>query len=275
MNRKYYIVLPYQRKGPYNVEELKQFDITPETLIWAFEFNEPQKAKDIPDLKVLLEQTKVSKEDTPPPPPTSENNEIEETKKTVEEEIDIPEAEETKKEKEIIEQKIVEEEKEIEENKLEKQIESKETIEQEKDIQETEEINKGKNVIEENKLGKEAETEKKEEKLEDNVPSTPTMISYKKEDYTEQETYKKTHNDHHWGEKPKDYIVWSILSLFFCWNIVAIASLITGIITNNQYKAGDYETAKKMSKTTLIILLVSWGLTIFSFIIIVIAASQN
>lgn len=270
MNRKYYIVLPYQRKGPYNIEELKQIGITPETLIWAFEYDEPIKAKDIADLQSIL-ITEQKKEDTEISPDiTNENIEAKEEKK---EAIADNFNEDLKKEEKItpsainenIEPKDKEEETEDElsedlnkENIPENQLEEKTEPE---NIEITEETNSEK-ILD--------EKVKEEPVLDGNnlPPAPPIPVTYNKEEQKEENTYQEIRDKDVFHNKPKDYIVWSVVSIFFCFSFFGIISLITGIITNNNFNKGNYEAAEKMSKATLYILIFGFIISILTYIII-------
>jgi hypothetical protein len=74
--RKYYIVETYQRKGPFNIEELKKYGINKDTLIWAFELDEPLKASEINELKIIFnqEKTEQNKQTQQNPPNETQKN---------------------------------------------------------------------------------------------------------------------------------------------------------------------------------------------------------
>ena len=70
MDEKYYIAInENERKGPYSIEELRLL-ITPDTLVWHKNLPTWQAAKEVPELKSLLniqnEDTEVSSKFNPP-----------------------------------------------------------------------------------------------------------------------------------------------------------------------------------------------------------------
>ncbi|MCH5246828.1 MAG: DUF4339 domain-containing protein [Muribaculaceae bacterium] len=54
MNEEYFIVVNNSHAGPYSVEQLKELNITPETYVWRRGMKQWIKAKDIPELSVVL-----------------------------------------------------------------------------------------------------------------------------------------------------------------------------------------------------------------------------
>ena len=76
------------------------------------------------------------------------------------------------------------------------------------------------------------------------------------------------------AQMPKDYIVWSILSILFCFWPLGIYALILGNDVKNLWNAGRYQEAqdksassKKMNVICLIIGIVKWLFLIVFFII--------
>lgn len=258
MNRKYYIVLPYQRKGPYNIEELKKQKITKDTLIWTFEINDPVKAGDLPELENVWAEIEnnISNEDVPPPP--SSSNVTGGSKKEEVSTEQPTETSETDKEDTSL----------FDDNDLPK-FDDESTpppLFKDEKTPVDEEPLQSPQQPEDNIIPPPIPQEKKETK----TPSTPPPIiiqnSSQSNYYSEKVTSKE--NVH---KKPNDYIIWSILSFIFCCNIFAIASFITGNQCKNKYIAGQYEDAEKLSKTTLIILITGIVLSILAWIIGILA----
>jgi len=64
--KKYYIIENNEKKGPFSFEELKEFKISFNTLIWTEGLTDWTKAKNIDELKTILDKI---------PPPIPKNNE--------------------------------------------------------------------------------------------------------------------------------------------------------------------------------------------------------
>ncbi len=257
MNRKYYIVLQYQRKGPFNIEELKKQNITKDTLIWTFELNNPVKAGDLPELNSIwteLENNKTN-EDVPPPPP--------------------PDLTETPlKEEQPTDQPV----KEPETN------EDKPPLFDDNNLPKFDDENTPPPLFDNNKPPEEeTPPTPSQEPEEDNItsPPIPDDTTNKKEPTTPppppppiitqttsqtNDSSQETSFSSQTHKKPNDYIIWSILSLVLCCNLISIGSLVTGIQCKNKYIAGQYEEAEKLSKTTLLILIIGTALTALSWI---------
>ncbi len=265
MNRKYYIVLPYQRKGPYNIEELKKQKITKDTLIWTFELNEPIKAGDLTELNSIwqeLENNPIN-EDVPPPPPDL-------TEPPVMEEIPSEQPDEAPERNE-------ENTPLFDNNDLPK-FDDEDTpppIFNNDDTpgenfnpppsQEPEKIITPPPIPNEPTNKNEPPTppppiQDKPIELENPQSSPPPPIITQPSSQSNF-SYQETTFKNSVPPKPKDYIIWSILTAIFCCNVFSIASFITGIQCKNKYIAGQYEEAKKLSKTTLIILIIGTVIT--------------
>lgn len=259
MNRKYYIVLQYQRKGPFNIEELKKQNITKDTLIWTFELNNPVKAGDLPELNTIWTELKnnITNEEVPPPPPPD----LTEPPLKEEQPTDQPVKEpETNEDKTSL----------FNDNDLPKFDDEntppplfnndKPPVEETPPTpsQKPEEDNITPPPIPDDS------TDKKEPTPPPPPPPIITQTTSKQTNYSSKEPIfnDKIH------KKPNDYIIWSILTLIFCCNLISIGSLITGIQCKNKYIAGQYEEAEKLSKTTLLILIIGVALSVLSWIFI-------
>lgn len=69
INRKYFLIINNQKEGPFSLTDLEQIHINSETLIWHLGLGEWQKAKNIPELNDILEES-------PPPIPIDNTFEI-------------------------------------------------------------------------------------------------------------------------------------------------------------------------------------------------------
>ncbi|WP_086030256.1 DUF4339 domain-containing protein [Tenacibaculum holothuriorum] len=74
--KKYYIIENNEKKGPFSIEELREFEISFDTLIWTEGLNDWTEAKGIDELKAFLSKI-------PPPLPKSKKRKINTSKKTV------------------------------------------------------------------------------------------------------------------------------------------------------------------------------------------------
>lgn len=64
---KYYFIEDNEQKGPFSIDELKNKDLTPETLIWSYGFDNWSKIKDHTEIYNAIFQKNV-------PPPIPNNN---------------------------------------------------------------------------------------------------------------------------------------------------------------------------------------------------------
>ena len=66
MNKEFYYLDEKEQKGPFNIDQLKNVGLKPDTLVWTDDFDNWKPVKDVEELKVLLKKT-------PPPPPIIDN----------------------------------------------------------------------------------------------------------------------------------------------------------------------------------------------------------
>ncbi len=263
MKRKFYIVESYQRKGPYNIEELKKYGITKDTLIWAFEFDSPQKAGDIAELSEIFSQNISEDKEEQKKINSTENTTNKNIPELSDEELlkqyeEIKKQEEKKKEKIPASDEKLSEKTEKEDQTLNINSKEEEKIDKEEN---NDEIKIEGNI---NKEPEEYLLESSEEKKEE----SQTIIIEKKTEQTYSNVeYEATIGPKDIPEKPKNYILWSVLALILCCSPLAIVSLITGSQVEKKYNEGDYAGAEKSSKTSLTILIISIILSIIGVLI--------
>ena len=271
--RKYFIVVGFQRKGPFTIEELIKNNITKETLIWSFELGDNTPAGEIPELASLfgdVEPIQDTEGDVIPIKPTDKINNNssalsdEELLKIFEaskKEIDDDDA---KKQVIIIEQNK-KTYKKLKENKITEIVEG---LKQDKTKEQTKdnlEINATPLVNEQN-FEEISEPEKE--------------LDLKKEEYTEklplqyepenESSYQKTQTNFSKSvpKRPKNYLLASILATIFCCLPFGIIGIINASQVDSKYKKADYAGAEKSSKNAKTILILSVILGIVLYVII-------
>lgn len=68
-------------------------------------------------------------------------------------------------------------------------------------------------------------------------------------------------------ECPSDYLPWAIVSTILLCSPIAVISIITSVMVRRYFDRGNVATATRMSKTTAWLIMVSWALGFFPWII--------
>ncbi len=242
--RKYYVVETYQRKGPYNIEELKAYGITKDSIIWCFEYDAPKPAGEIPELAEIF-VTPPQKEEQKPQEP--EKNEIEEP-------IDSPEKQ--------IDENVPPPPPTPPQDNLPPKTPEHPTPPTPPDSPVSPPEQK-------------AEPEKKINQEKTITPPPPPPPVIKQQEQKKPTEYKqfKTYTSPNYKPTepmPPTYLVLSIITTLFCCLVLGIIGIIFSSQVKQKYEAGDINGSKSASKTALIlnIIAITVGIIAYSSIII-------
>jgi len=266
--RKYFVVEGFQRKGPFDIEELIQMGISKETLIWTFELGSEKPAGEINELESVFSVSvdiKQPEEQNEKSAPTSDNVKSDEELLAEYEKIKQEQIEKEKAKEEIIQNEIVQD---GEESKLENINFSDEKLEEKIEIvKEPEEV-----VIKEKPNIKkdlnDLVIQLQEKRNETTYQSTSSQNSQNK--YQNKEYSSTTFSSVNKGEKPKTYILLAVLSIFCCMPL-GIAGLVFSTQVEKKYNEGDLTGSQIASRNALIFSIISL-IGGFIFAIIALAA---
>ncbi len=262
--RKYYVVETYQRKGPYNLDELRAYGITQDTMIWCFEFDEPKPAGTIPELASLFTSPEPPQENKPenmqdidsenvsgtpfnidetPPPPPPPTNEVDKNVPPVTPE-NKPETPPPPPDNEQLNPPPPPIPKDEQQN-----VPPPPPVSEQKEQQQQ-------NIIPPPPIGK-----KKEEKEQE-------VINSQDNQHKQLKTYNVSSSTTT-APMPNTYLALSIITTLFCCLILGIISIVFSSQVKKKYEEGDYEGALSASKTALILNIVSIiaGIVAFSIAI--------
>ncbi len=265
--RKYYIVETYQRKGPFNIEELKKYGINKDTLIWAFELDEPLKASEINELKIIFNQEKTEQNKQ------TQQNPPNETQKNIN---NKPNTEEIIANKQNIEQN--KQTQQNPPNETQKNINKQNTDEITTNSQKKEKISSDKQPNNKNTEIKTENNLPKQNNIDEKPNNLNTSISYASENSNQQifqNVEYKFNENNTYSSTPKNYIIWSILITILCCNPFAFAAIITGLQVEKRISENDIEGAQRISKTTKTILIISAIIGLIAWISIFIFTPNN
>lgn len=268
--RKYFIIDGYQRKGPYSPEELIEFKINKDTLIWTFDSGKEIPAGDIAELQHIFSGN-IPQQDTPPPPPQADIvNEQEILNKQKEEEYLKLVEEQKKKYEEEVKQKKEEAEKQIESGFIEDEnitIEDKEEEATPSDKFEDEKYVSGFVPINENVPPNVQEIDAPEELAE--TTDLESTNKYEHKEYSSN-TFNAATNPNSF-KKPPTYLALGIITTILCCLPLGIASIVAATQVEQKFQAGDIEGAEKSSKTALTLGLIAIGGGILGLIFVLIS----
>ncbi len=305
--RKYFIVAGYQRKGPYSIDELRERKITKDTLIWFFELSEPKPAGEIEQIKDAFSEAKTpivdakepEKEEVKPEAKGVRKEEkkatnlqsdeeferlkqekIKEYQQQKAEELKRKREEEAKRKKEAEEKKrkVEELKSKAEKEKKRREEELKRQKQEELKRQKAKELERQKQAEEQQlkELQEQAETRHHKNKGQIEL----TKIQKEQENFEKQKTAKKKAvtvqpkrtkpTDKSINEKPRNYLIESIIATIMCCNPLGVVSLLMAIKSDKAFKEGDIELAKKSAKSakTLFYITVLTGILFYVFMVI-------
>ena len=243
--RKYFIVLGFQRKGPYTIEELKEQKITKESLIWFFELGDTKPASEIEEIAGIFENKEQNKE---------QNKEKAEKLAEIISSLQVAKNNTKKDKKNVVEFKeksvipliVAEKKKSIKKPPIVK--ENKKSIKKPLIVEEKKEIDKISLIIEEGIIKE--------------IPFAP--LDYKEEKTTYSRT--ATNDVRNRPKRPKNYLLASILSTIFCCLPLGIIGLIFASQVDSKYRKADYSGAEKASKSALTMIIIAFVLGLLGFI---------
>ncbi|MBN2894173.1 MAG: CD225/dispanin family protein [Bacteroidales bacterium] len=267
--RKYFIVIGYQRKGPYTLEELKENNITKETIIWFFELGEPTPAGEIEEIASVFSdvENKVVEEKIIPGEEKEKNAPSDEELMRIYAESQKPKKEQKIQEPELKEVENIDEVELIEDEKEEKIAEIVESVKNEKEkkiveFQSHKEVvipivqnNNFTNEPEENSIVEEEISFEEPENFE---------IKYEETNKYQNAQYSSNSSSFNSGgaaqPKPPNYLVASILATILCCLPLGVIGIIFSSQVDKKYSEGDYAGATQASNTAK-------GLLLFSIIL--------
>ena len=234
---KFWIRINGLQEGPMEIDQMKQYNITPSTFVWCAGMKDWAYARDVEDLKEVLAQ--CASENAPSAPASetnevvadvadsqteanSDNNTIDEVKDTIEVETEqIEEATEVEDIKPTIESTPAAEEEEV----ATQEVASAEPV-----VQPVVEPQHTAPVI---------------ESKSDDIPPCPSTN-----------------------------LIWAILATVFCCQVTGIIAIVFAAQVTTKYREGDYDTAKKYSNWSAwlviasVILSILWASFAFPFMLI-------
>lgn len=270
--RKYFIVLGYQRKGPFALEELKGQNVDKNTLIWFFELGDAKPAGEIEEISsifsdstIIKDKTNDAKQDNSQKKTLSDEEllkiyeESQKNKKEEKKEPEVVEPEDKKqKDNEEKEQKIAEIVESVKQDKKEQEKQQKKEVEFHESNEFVIPISNAPQPIEE------------PEKTFTTTPSIERLSQKKYEKKYENTEYSSNSfsKNPYVGDappKPQNYILASILTTIFCCMPLGIISIIFAAQVDGKYREGDYTGAEKAANTakTLVIASVVTGIIFF------------